>query len=358
MHTIVLSTAEPIQHVLPEEKVSIECIDYEFYIMYLEREETNEITAVADSLLPAPKPQSPDNILNILCDDVLRLIFVDPRFDVMQLMEIANVCMRFQSIAGEIFTSKYTGKIDLCDVVGRHVLSPIWMVAEFIHAFGPLIATFNLGATCPSIALQLVANGCPEIEEIICRRYGRYAECVLPAIYWPKLAKLQLYDMAFDDVTAIQAFFAMNAQLEQLILDDVVASFHLMRICRLLPNLGHLTLCPLQHVYYHEPVPAIDFSIKSIRHTLDECVHVKEASFAITTTDATIDFSDMDAIDRIRKSRPINLKIRIRLQDKSSLLNHLQRLYGTWVRLDASGACVIDTFDLSDDDFDARSMRD
>lgn len=61
-----------------------------------------------DTLLQPPAQDSPQNILNVLCDDCLREIFKKLHFSTLDT--VANVCIRFNRVAKEAFLSKYRTK--------------------------------------------------------------------------------------------------------------------------------------------------------------------------------------------------------------------------------------------------------
>lgn len=96
-YEIHLSSTQPIIEAIGREHVSIDGIDLGFSVRETNdnRSVCNVSIPIADSLLQPPDQQSPHHMLNILCDDVLRMILEAGRFNAKDLTATANVCTRF-----------------------------------------------------------------------------------------------------------------------------------------------------------------------------------------------------------------------------------------------------------------------
>lgn len=376
----------------------IESIDHEYRSVHITKYKVwKEIIPVADSLLPSPDQQSRQHLLNILCDDVLRMIFEssinDHRFDLKQLVAIANVCTRFRRIAADIFTAKYKGNINFDHLS----VNPAWVEFELLRAFGRLISEISFSGICTS-TLDMVSKYCQNIKGIKCLIKDQglfYRECILPQRLCPKLVNLHLSTMHFYDLRATETFFILNPQLEQLTLDNIGMPFDL-DFLRHLPNLKVLVLhsqcvryqsfgqlrylkslhlrsediqrilneliagnvqlerldlsgehdnsieivnliCQMKSINWlqvnsiddrsltriiesleHLSEIAIDLStvtIKGIRHALEHSTHLTKARIHSIPIDDTIDGGDINAIDEMRRNRPIDLSINIEIYE-------------------------------------------
>lgn len=239
-HEIDFVSVEPIRQVFPDKTVSIDGIVHKFDIIdtYVL---TKENIRVADSLVPAPDQHAPNNIANILCDDVLRIIFEDPRFDLEQLVEIGNVCERFRSVAGDVFQSKYKGAIDYFG--NMKYSAPLWLVHSCLCAFGSRTSSIDLYITWPIIFLwKWLERHSKEIQEIQVSSLLFEQHCELPATEFPNLVNLQLKSMSFRHSKSIEPFFEKNPQLKQLHMTSVVMDCSVEDILRHLPNLQKLNL--------------------------------------------------------------------------------------------------------------------
>lgn len=112
-----------------------------------------------DTLLQPPAQDSPQNILNVLCDDCLREIFKKLHFSTLDT--VANVCIRFNLVAKEAFLSKYQSKtINILELDWNR--NPTMSQIEyFLKKFGSSISsisTIKEVFTHPHYRLNVDAN--------------------------------------------------------------------------------------------------------------------------------------------------------------------------------------------------------
>lgn len=223
--------------VLPAQKVRIGGIDYKLDTDHsTESKKSEEKMAVADSMRPTPDQDAPNHILNMLCDDVLRMIFEDPRHGMDQLIVIANVCTTFHRIAGDIFKARHKGQM----YIYQDRDTSIWAVNELLRTFGSLISTISLNF-CVPLTMVLATKYCNNIETMKCSSNSR-SKLILSQCNFPKLVNLHLSNMDFDDLPSAEAFFKLNPQLEELALQNISMTFNIKYILRHLPNLIILSL--------------------------------------------------------------------------------------------------------------------
>lgn len=117
---------------------------------------------IPDLLLAAPSQDSPDNILNKLPDDCLRTIFEASTLNIMDLVDIANVCCRFNVIATEIFKTKYKSTID----DGSLYKVPLWRREQLFRTFGASIT--SISEEMAEAECGMVAKYCSRIKELRC----------------------------------------------------------------------------------------------------------------------------------------------------------------------------------------------
>lgn len=95
-----------------------------------------------DQLLHPPDQDSPKHILNVLNDDCLSAIFEKLHFST--LIAVANVCIRFNGIAKNAFSSKYKfRKINILDLEWNRQPT-LSQVNRFLNEFGSSITSLSL----------------------------------------------------------------------------------------------------------------------------------------------------------------------------------------------------------------------
>lgn len=123
----------------------------------------NAFQTMPDILLTtAPDQKSPDNIVNILPDDCLRTIFEAFASNIIELVDIANVCYRFNVVAKEIVKSKYTH----CDFTNA-LNMPLWRKINLFRTFGHLIKSLCMGRNDVGCG-EVITKYCTSIKELEC----------------------------------------------------------------------------------------------------------------------------------------------------------------------------------------------
>lgn len=311
----------------------IEGTNYIFDIGYQrsDRELRNPIQ-VADSLMRAPSQRSPKHISNILCDDILRIIFRDPRFDLKQLIAIANVCTRFQGIAGPIFKAKFNQPININVDQDIEYNAPLWLVDDLFRGFGSLITDITVHG-CPAVVMRSISRYCKNIEKITLSNRS-VEECILPPFNREKLINLNLDKMKFADLRSIEPFFRVNPQLVQLKL-HIDSSFGLGAILRHLPNLEVLKLHWQGTQSSFDNDTTCFEQLKCLKSlTLRHCDEVDGVLRSLITGDVQLEelkfndtqrYRDIPLVDLIYQLK--NLKwLRVREKDVLSLARFTERL--------------------------------
>lgn len=123
----------------------------------------NPLDSDISELTTPPHPNSLDKILNKLNDDCLLELFASPNFDILDLLQFANVCTRFNGLAIQVFKDEYQNfqrtKIDPYD--------PNWPLEEICRTFGESIISFGYNGLDDQ-ELKLAQKYCPNIKKIIC----------------------------------------------------------------------------------------------------------------------------------------------------------------------------------------------
>lgn len=125
-----------------------------------------ENTFTNDPLLQPSAPDSPSNILNALIDDCLLEIFRKLHFST--LNDVANVCVRFNRIAKDAFTSKYHSKqINLLNLqFDRNPTTTT--VKDFLKNFGNSIASLSniKSGKETDLQLKLIDKYCKKLVKL------------------------------------------------------------------------------------------------------------------------------------------------------------------------------------------------
>lgn len=115
---------------------------------------------------------SPTNILNLLDDDCLRLIFEKVKH-LSDIYSITNVCMRFNRIAKQIFATKINQEcIDLIDLVPENEVT-LLQIEDFLCDFGSSVLSIQIkdqhykNILDPSnILLKTINKYCKNLEKL------------------------------------------------------------------------------------------------------------------------------------------------------------------------------------------------
>lgn len=170
-------------------------------------EDDDEVQSIPDILLKAPDQESPDNILNKLPVECLRTIFEASTLNLMDLVEIANVCWLFNATAKEVFKSYYA-KLQLTKM-------PLWRLEYLLRTFGPLITSIlnNLY----DIECVMVAKYCPNIRKIYCTLLEQRTFNAMRALF-TQLDVLRLHTGFLFDESHSDVLFGGDMHLEDLCL--------------------------------------------------------------------------------------------------------------------------------------------
>lgn len=134
-----------------------------------------QLDCAIGALLHPPKQDSCKHILNVLNDDCLREIFT--KLHLSTLMSVANVCIRFDRVAKEAFSSKYKSKkIRIGDLTWDRKPTKS-QVTNFFSKFGSSISSVSLVHRSPSrysvninedthLDLRIISKYCNGLKEL------------------------------------------------------------------------------------------------------------------------------------------------------------------------------------------------
>lgn len=134
-----------------------------YWLKYEHKRDKNEVKSIPEILKAAPDQASRSNILNKLPNECLRTIFEASPLNVMDLLEIANVCRQFNAIAIQIFETNYK-EFNLA-AFGESG-APVWRKEIFFRTFGPSITSITKKLN--NIECEMVAKYCSSIKVLHC----------------------------------------------------------------------------------------------------------------------------------------------------------------------------------------------
>lgn len=232
---------------------------------------------------PLLDQQSEHHTLNALVDNCLREIFESSVLSLWDLLSLANVCKRFNRIAKQAFSSKYVDHESNFDDI------ELWRMKEFFRTFGELITTIDLAkverASC-DIVVRMMLEHCTKVTNLKCKVHEpetivamcplmksiesltiecstdnfpelfdpntaypmkhlalHSEKCSLPAMNFPHLEQLYLYEDEYDrNQWPDDPFFALNPQIKVLKLYILTFNFGIEHILRHLPNLAEFDM--------------------------------------------------------------------------------------------------------------------
>lgn len=164
---------------------------------------------IAAELLSAPDQDSPEHILNKLPDELLRTIF--ETLTLMDLVEIANVCSRFNAIARLIFQTKYAQQLNNKTILYSY---PIWRVENLFRTFGSLITSF--AERLNNIECGMAMKYCSRIKELQCTVFEQATLDKLRTLF----TRLDVFYMEFETECNLhfEDWFNGDMQLKKLTL--------------------------------------------------------------------------------------------------------------------------------------------
>lgn len=243
------------------------------------------VPSIPDTLLPAPDQESPDNILNRLPVHCLRTIFELSISHIMDLVEIANVCLQFNAVAIQIFKTEFHKSMSTdIDEWGDLLL---WQYEEIFRTFGssvtctgswlsetesglvqkycPIIKEHNYDSSQPQMVrelrtffsrLEVLFIRCSEdtsdlgdtfVGDMQLKKLhifsDRFAKVMLPNRNFIHLIEL---DLSGVKLNLIEPFYQANQQLQVVKLGDVRIDIDINVIIDSLPNLTTLDLSDIR----------------------------------------------------------------------------------------------------------------
>lgn len=163
--SIFIERSDSVQKLCGQTKIPIEG-GHELSFQWLEDErpesdnDIDEVRSIPDILLIAPDKESPNNILNKLPNECLRAIFEKSTLDIMDLVEIAHVCCRFNAVANQLFQSSHKN----FNAFKYHW--PLWRLEDLFRTFGPWIT--SISRELRVVECEMVSKYCPNIKKLTC----------------------------------------------------------------------------------------------------------------------------------------------------------------------------------------------
>lgn len=151
-----------------------------------------------------PKRNAPENILNALNDDCLRMVFAMSPLDVNDLYVLSKTCKQFRAIAIDVFKHNFKGDLRgfRCDSLS--------VMHEFFRIFGASFESLNLKELPDAdtdILLRIIIQCCPNLKQLSYALHERQS-----ARYLRPLLKQLTTITTFGDRTFFDALFDPNAQ--------------------------------------------------------------------------------------------------------------------------------------------------
>lgn len=175
-------------------------------------------------MLQPPAEDSPDNILNALPDFCLAEIFRKLN-EVSDFISVANVCVRFNTIAKEIFSSKIRCRKFQLHEVALHGEFTMSRLESYLQYFGSSVRSmvlrfddwyFENTANAPNIALEVINKYCKHIVSLTIFATNRDNQ-----IKWmnirsilPKLKILIIQLLRYPNFESFSEFVSACSELE------------------------------------------------------------------------------------------------------------------------------------------------
>lgn len=173
----------------------------------------------------APDHLSSQNIHNALNDDCLREIFL--HLNMTDQSTVSQVCQRFQDVVMRISYKHVKITDDNCN--------PLWKLEEFFRIFGASIQTVNITTKqCADIVMIFVSKFCANLKKLSGKTHFLNTINQMVALY-PRLHQLELHQLGNANVV-----FQPNAQIESIIVRFVrrFPPIHLPKLRVLQANIG------------------------------------------------------------------------------------------------------------------------
>lgn len=165
---------------------------------------------IVDLPQAVPDQQSPDNILNALNDDCLRTIFESNILNAFDLVALAGVCKRFNTVANQVFTPGYRAKH--LNGLSRIRSYAVWELDEYFNNFGKTVSSIELPTEFnDDIMFGMISDKCDNIEELYCGEVPPESVDKMRSIV-PRLKVLKMCMIQ----SRVDALVGLGCKLEQL----------------------------------------------------------------------------------------------------------------------------------------------
>lgn len=252
-----------------------------------DNENFNELSALPNA--EAPDSNSPHNILNILDDDCLRVIFKDSSLNLWDFVEIADASPSFVGLAEAIFPIKFKKPNDQLERYGYG--KRLSQLESFFRHFGQHLHTIDLRKFAfQDIVVGLLQKHCSNLEElkmdylepetmiqlrqllgqvqkltIFCKDqdlrhlfptnsllekleiFSTIDQLTFPQIHFPNLVDFRANEIFLDNFAMVEPFFAHNTQIRRLHIQQCLIEFGIEYILQYLPQLEQLVLNDNDH---------------------------------------------------------------------------------------------------------------
>lgn len=180
----------------------------------------------------APNVDSPENILNVLDDDCIKLIF-DKISNIRDFYSISNVCVRFKKIAGIVFSYIIKHKcVNFRDYLLNNEDLQMVQIENFFCEFGSFVESLEISEHYieqmedkSNTLLKIIHKYCKNLRKLDLQVHGVGNQTV--AEIQPLLAKLEYLYLDFAcglDFGAFYDFISNCSQLNTLILTGCQSS--------------------------------------------------------------------------------------------------------------------------------------
>lgn len=177
------------------------------------------IDDIIDLMLAPPDRNSPKNILNALNDDCLRLIF--EKLHLSTLCSVSNVCVRFNTIASEIFQLKYKNKMIKFGDLGMTNPIKLTQVENFLETFGSSIddlfiypADFDFNEDLFNDITKMISKYCIGIKLLAMHGFSVNNEIIIDLR--EMFSRLKYLNTKFDHNRQFNDLIGACSQIEQL----------------------------------------------------------------------------------------------------------------------------------------------
>lgn len=197
-----------------------------------------------DQIPSTHTPDCPNNILNALDDDCLRIIF--KALDMTSLCSVANACERFYEVAEDIFKVRYSNQPFDFNRFDEHGKPLLLQEAElFLSTFGHHMTTISINTMDSRTIFAMVTDYCDELDGLSIR------DSTMSQTTWrefqPVMRRIKHLETTMHAFTRYEQFDGTFDELKTLIVDFV-------EICDIGELLG-FRFPKLESLELHNPLP-------------------------------------------------------------------------------------------------------